>query len=194
MSKDDQTRARAEALMLAYAQGDARAFEALFDLLAPRLRAFFLRMFRESATADDLLQVTFLKMHRARTGFAPGRGVRPWAYAIAGRVGLDELRKRKRTLEDASDDVIERTAQAEPGSAEDAASAAERARRVREAIDRLPDGQRVVVHLHRFEELTFAEIARTLSTTEGAVKLRAFRAYENLRKLLAPLIEKERAA
>jgi RNA polymerase sigma-70 factor (ECF subfamily) len=51
-----------------------------------------------------------------------------------------------------------------------------------------------VIYLHRFEEMTFAEIAAVLGTSEGAVKLRAFRGYEKLREELAPLLEKDQAA
>jgi RNA polymerase sigma-70 factor (ECF subfamily) len=59
---------------------------------------------------------------------------------------------------------------------------------VRRAVDALPESQRVVIHLNRFEGLTFAEIARVLGTTEGAIKLRAFRAYGTLRQALAPAV------
>jgi RNA polymerase sigma-70 factor (ECF subfamily) len=52
---------------------------------------------------------------------------------------------------------------------------------VRAALDRLPESQRTVIHLHRYEGMTFVEIAQVLGTTPGAVKLRAFRGYEQLR-------------
>jgi len=55
----------------------------------------------------------------------------------------------------------------------------------------LPETQRVVVHLNRFEGMTFFEIAQVLGTTEGAVKLRAFRAYERLRRLLREYFHEE---
>jgi RNA polymerase sigma-70 factor (ECF subfamily) len=61
---------------------------------------------------------------------------------------------------------------------------------VRAALERLPEGQRVVIHLHRYEGMTFPEIAQVLGATPGAIKLRAFRGYETLRKdlegVLAP--------
>jgi len=58
---------------------------------------------------------------------------------------------------------------------------------VRRALDALPESQRTVIHLHRYEGLTFAEIAQVLGTTPGAVKLRAFRGYETLRITLQEL-------
>jgi RNA polymerase sigma-70 factor (ECF subfamily) len=65
----------------------------------------------------------------------------------------------------------------------------ERTARVRQAIDQLPESQRVVVQLHRFEGLTFAQIADILGTTALAVRARAFRAYETLRLELADLVQ-----
>jgi RNA polymerase sigma-70 factor (ECF subfamily) len=59
-----------------------------------------------------------------------------------------------------------------------------KAEAVRAAIKRLPESQRVVVHLHRYEELTFEQIADVLGTTPGAVRVRASRAYERLREEL----------
>src|SRR4051794_8718950 len=168
--------------MAAYVSGDRRAFEQLFARLAPRLHRFFRRSFGAEATADDLLQQTFLKLHRARATYDPAMRVAPWAFAIASRVRLDEFRRRKRLAEDGDEEALARADEARAvdppaGSALDA----DTADAVRRAVDALPESQRVVIHLNRFEDMTFAEIARVLGTTEGAVKLRAFRAYATLR-------------
>jgi len=61
--------------------------------------------------------------------------------------------------------------------------------RVRRALDALPESQRAVVHLHRYEGLTFAQVAAVLGTSEVAVRGRAFRAYGQLRKQLADLFD-----
>jgi RNA polymerase sigma-70 factor (ECF subfamily) len=180
-----------EALMAAYRAGDARAFDQLYALLGPKLHGFFMRSFNDKAVADDLLQTTMLKLHRARADFRDGLRLRPWVFSIAARVRLDEYRKRRRVTEELDE---ERLAQAEDrdSPADETASglvdAGDRASQVRAALAALPESQRVVIHLHRFEGLTFAEIGTVLGTSEGAVKLRAFRAYERLRKQLRPLL------
>src|SRR3954471_8709169 len=97
-----------EELMSAYAAGDARAFESLFARLAPRVHGFFLRSFRDEAVADDLLQVTFMKGHRAREQFDRTLRVAPWLFAVAARVRLDELRRRMRLPEDADEEAVAR--------------------------------------------------------------------------------------
>jgi len=177
-----------EKLMAAYVAGDGRAFEELFARLAPRLHRFFQRSFRTEATADDLLQTTFLKLHKARDSYKPDLRVAPWAFAIAARVRLDEFRRRKRLAEDGDEEALARADEAAATQARDEGGIdGDTADAVRRAVDALPESQRVVIHLNRFEGMTFAEIARVLGTTEGAIKLRAFRAYGALRQTLAPL-------
>ena len=174
-----------EDLMSAYVAGDARAFEKLFGRLAPRVHGFFLRSFRDSSVADDLLQVTFMKVHRARETYRKDSRVAPWLFAVAARVRLDELRRRLRLPEDADEEALARADEQAP---RDPPPDTELQNAVRAALERLPESQRAVIHLHRYEGMTFPEIAQVLGTTPGAVKLRAFRGYETLRKELVGVL------
>jgi RNA polymerase sigma-70 factor (ECF subfamily) len=174
-----------EELMSAYVAGNARAFEGLFARLAPRVHAFFLRSFRNEAVADDLLQVTFMKVHRARAQYRPELKLMPWLFAVAARVRLDELRRRLRLPEDADEDAVARADERAP---HEPPPSTELKEAVRAALDALPESQRTVIHLHRYEGMTFPEISRVLGTTPGAVKLRAFRGYETLRERLKGLL------
>jgi RNA polymerase sigma factor (sigma-70 family) len=178
-------------LMAAYVDGDQAAFAALFAATAPRLLAFFMRAVPDRALAEDLLQRTFERVHSARHRYQRGAPVRPWLFTIAAHVRVDELRRRYRlpsTLDDTALDALPDSAPA-PDEAPDQA---DRDARVRAAIDALPASQRVVVHLHRFEGMTFGEIGGVLGVKEGAVRIRAFRAYETLRGALAPMMGGER--
>jgi len=182
-----------EALMRAYVDGDRRAFARLFERLGPSVLSFFVRSLRNRTAAEDLVQATFLKIHRARASWRRDLPLRPWVFTIAARVRQDELRRTRGLAEVAGEEEI---AAAEPasGGAPDAEAALfrrSREQRVRDALDALPEAQRTVIHLHRFEDMTFAEIARVLGTTEGAVKLRAFRGYERLRSTLADLVKED---
>ncbi len=183
-----------ESLMVAYARGDSQAFRLLFARLAPRIHAFFRRSLGDATAADDLLQATFLKIHASRDRYRSEFSLRVWVFTIAARARLDELRRRYRLPEEAGEEELEKVANAssvECGPQMDAGEGRELAGRVREAVDQLPETQRVVVHLNRFEGMTFVEIAQVLGTTEGAVKLRAFRAYERLRRLLRECFHEE---
>ena len=173
--------------MLAWTGGDRRAFEALFTRLAPRLHGFFARSFRDEGIADDLLQVTFMKVHRARDQYRKEGRVLPWIFGVAARVRLDELRKRRRLPEDADEEAVERAEDQDGETPEQSLSQKDRAAAVQAALAALPESYRVVIHLHRFEGLSFPEIAQVLGSTAGAVKLRAFRGYERLRESLASL-------
>jgi RNA polymerase sigma factor (sigma-70 family) len=182
-----------ESLMAAYAAGDERAFLRLFATLAPKIHGFFLRSFGDRSVCDELLQTTFFRIHRARGSYRPDLALRPWIFTIAAHVRRDELRRRRRLREDPGEEAL--AAAEEAGALEHAPDAErgvdnrEAVERLRAALDALPESQRVVIHLHRFEGLTFAQIAGVLSTSEVAVRGRAFRAYAQLRKQLADLFE-----
>lgn len=175
--------------MEAYVAGDPRAFQILFERLAPALHGFFRRAAGDAA-ADDLLQATFMKVHGARGRWRRGERVRPWVFAIAGNVRVDWARREGRAAgEELREDEVE--AADDPGDPAADLLSRERGDRVRRALQKLPEAQRVVLELHRFEGLGFEEIGRALGISEGAAKLRAFRAYARLRGLLADLVSEE---
>src|SRR3954464_483688 len=90
-------------LMQRYCDGDASAFRELYALVAPRLLGYLLKMARSRALADDLLQQTFLKVHRARAAYVRGADPLPWIYSIAHRTFIDEVRKGKRSKVNVAD-------------------------------------------------------------------------------------------
>ena len=186
MKEDDSD----ETLMVAYVAGDRRAFEVLFARLAPKLHGFFQRTLRDTDMADELLQMTFLKLHQSRAQYRPELALRPWVFTIAASVRNDALRRRYRTAEVMDDEKLARAdeSQAIAVARESAGASADVAEQVRAAVERLPEAQRMVVHLHRFEGMTFGEIAKVLGANESAVRVRAFRAYELLRRELKGLL------
>ena len=186
-------------LMGRYCDGDALAFQALYQLLAPRLYGYLARMTRDRAVADDLLQATFLKIHRARSAYVRGADPVPWMYAIAHRTFLDEARRSKRAVVNLSreDELPEVHAQftGEPEGATEPAADPELARAALAALDTLPPQQREAVVLTKLDGKSIAEAAEIAGTTPGAMKVRAHRGYEALRKLLArPVAERDPVA
>ncbi|MEZ4301906.1 MAG: RNA polymerase sigma factor [Polyangiaceae bacterium] len=172
-----------------YACGETAAFAALHRALYPRLHAYLLRMRGSAHVADDLVQETFLRMHRARATFAPGASVVPWMYTIARNVLIDHTRsaRRRATSELPEGDAYEPV---DTGAdTESSAFASEAARTVERVLARLPPAQREAFVLLRYEGLSVADAANVLGATPAAVKLRAFRAYEALRAALAEKAE-----
>src|SRR5687768_1493259 len=95
--------------MAQYQTGSIDAFDRLHDALAADLKAYLTKLSRDPTRADDLLQETFLQMHRSRAAHTPGQPVRPWVFAIAKRVFLMYRRAtvRRQRLELASAAALE---------------------------------------------------------------------------------------
>ena len=173
-----------EALMARYqARTDRAAFEALFKRWAGKLHAFFRRALwgggrGADEAANDLVQKTFLHVHRARADYDGARAFRPWLYTIALNVRREEGRRRSRQREVLALEDESREPSVDPTTT----TASDRL--VRRALADLPDAQREVVVLHWYEELSFPEIAELVGATVPAVKVRAHRAYEALRERL----------
>src|ERR1700729_166170 len=93
-----QPRTDPDFAMERYAGGDSAAFAQVYDAIAPRLFGYLLRQTRDRSRAEDLVQQTMLHIHRARDRFIAGAEVRPWAFAIARRLLVDEIRRGRRII------------------------------------------------------------------------------------------------
>ncbi len=184
-------------LMGLYCDGDASAFRALYAALAPRLLGYLVRMTRDRAVADDLLQQTFFKVHRARAAYVRGADPVPWIYAIAHRTFLDEVRRGKRVAAVTEEGELPEVAAVLSGEAAEVAAGRpqvdpEHARAALAALASLPEQQREAVVLTKLDGKSIAEAAEIAGTTPGAMKVRAHRGYVALRKLLARSEQDER--
>ena len=186
--KADPASALLDAAMDRYARGDDSAFEEIYDGLAPRLQSFLLRYTQDRARAEDVVQQTMLQIHRARGRFTLGGQVVPWAFAIARRLLIDQHRRGGReVLAPSGDDNLTQLLEAVDARADDVVIAKEVAGKLADELARLPENQRVAFELIKQDGLSVAEAAQVLGTTVAAVKLRAHRAYEALRAVLAEL-------
>jgi RNA polymerase sigma factor (sigma-70 family) len=176
------------ALMEAYQAGDAGAFRELYALAAPRLYGYLAKLSRSRSVADDLLQQTFLKIHRARAAYVPGADPLPWFYSIAHRTFLDEARRIQRGIVRTAGDEVPEVPAGLDGAPDDRRDEPrvdpELARAAVDALGELPPQQREAVVLTKLEGKSVAEAAEIAGTTVGAMKVRAHRGYEALRRLL----------
>jgi RNA polymerase sigma-70 factor (ECF subfamily) len=160
-----------------YQQADPDAPATLVRALSPALLRFFRSQPASRENADDLLQETWLRIHRVRHTYRPGEPVLPWIYAIARRVRIDGYRRMRRiTLHEIAMEV--------PPDHAVQAEARDQAHEFDTLVAALPEAQRDVVTMLKVGGLTLEEVARATSSTVGAVKQKAHRAYERLRKLL----------
>ena len=170
--------------MRAYQSGDASAFDRLYAGLGPVLRRYLHSVARDATRVDDLVQETFLQLHRARRTYDPGRPVIPWVLAIARHVFLMDCRTRKRKGDAASVEFDETIDAGELGlerSPDEAVIARDRLRR---GLATLTPGTRRVVLLHHVQGWSFREIAARLGINSAAAKLRASRGVNALRTRL----------
>ncbi len=168
-----------------YARGERAAFNELYDSVAPRVFAYLRGQTRSAAMAEDVLQQTMLQMHRAHGSFISGSPVMPWAFAIARRLLIDELRRNQRNVLATAEQIDNQVAAGAPSSQpEGHVGARELANRLQEELERLPGTQRAAFELTRIEGLSHAEAAEALGISVSALKLRAHRAYVALRAII----------
>ncbi len=189
-----------EDAMIRFASGDDAALGRIYDLAAPALFTFLVRVCRDRSMAEDLTHETFLRIHRARGLYRPGAAVMPWIYSIGRRLFLDAIRVRgaeTRHQSPASGSSTSRRTDdpAEEGvgapSAEDLLADRELARDVDDALARIPETQAVAFRLLKGEGLSVAETAAVMGSSKAAVKVRAHRAYLALRLLLGKRLTTE---
>ena len=168
-------------LMVRYQAGDEFAFEEIYRLTVDTVSGYLGRWAR-STSRDDLVQETYLQVHRARRTYRPDLPFRPWLFSIARHVALWAARTRKRrwSREIGMDNYPEK-ASVEPQS--DFLMR----RRVEEAIAGLPANQREVVWLAQIEGMSSGEMSRVIGVTPGAIKVRLHRANMKLRAALDSL-------
>lgn len=167
-------------LFAAYAAGDREAFRRLFDRYGPLLTRVIARRVQGAEIVDDLVQQTFLQVHRARHDFRRDGNLRSWLIAIGLNVMRQHFRRTKRREEVPLADVGEHA----PSVPAHDPVAAERRRQLHAALAKLPDKQRTAIELHWLEGLSFPEVAEAVGAKVSAVKVRAHRGYAKLRELL----------
>ncbi|MBI2930494.1 MAG: sigma-70 family RNA polymerase sigma factor [Planctomycetes bacterium] len=173
-------------LMLRFQAGDERAFEELVLKHQKRILNVVYRALGDRAQAEDAAQDIFLKVYRARRSYRPQAKFSTWLYRIAVNHCLNEVRAR-RPGPIPMDDLLQEPVAHSP---DDQMNQTDLQRAVKEAIDALPENQRVAVILARFEDLSYEEIGEAMGLSLEAVKSVLFRAKENLKQRLGRFISR----
>jgi RNA polymerase sigma-70 factor, ECF subfamily len=173
---EPQSEEELESLMRRYQQAEADAASLLIDRISPQVFRFFLAQVRDRSRAEDLLQDFWLRVHKARPTYRSGEPVLPWIFGIARRVRIDDYRRRSRIgqHEFQSEELPQRAAQK---------SGPAIPYEVRDLLKNLPKSQRETIILLKVLGLSLEEVARATGTSVGAVKQKAHRAFETLRKI-----------
>lgn len=166
------------ALSGAVSLDDGEVLDRLYRRYAPELRDYFRRFETREVSSDDLVQETFLRVARYGASYDGIRPFRNWLFGIARNVGLAALSRRS------DPEALDRVVLTAPGDPGTMYRTREALRELEAALGRLSESDREVIRLGRIEGRSYREVGGILGVTEGAVKVRVFRALNRLRELL----------
>jgi len=146
------------------AAGDTTVFEEIYRRFGERMKSVAWNHLGNASDAEDAVQETFLKIHRAATTFTGEASFATWAYRILVNTCYDALRRRKRRVEETNLDDAETAVRTAP-NVDDTKRMA-----LRRMLDDLPEQRRAVFTLFEIEGLSHAEIAAILGISEGNSK------------------------
>jgi RNA polymerase sigma-70 factor (ECF subfamily) len=160
------------ALMIRYQGGSLEAFQEIYAQLAPGVRRYLSHMAGRSEIADDLLQETFLQMHRSRAAYNPEYAVRPWVFGLARNVFLMNRRAARNWAKVHETPVLPEADRL--GTRDE----------LRRGLAHLPPDQAEALLLHHEWGFSFEEIAGMLGISAAAARARASRGMAELRVAL----------
>ena len=185
--------------MLAYAQGQAAAFDELYARHEGALFRFVRRLLGASmaAQADEVFQDTWMRIISARASFVPqGAAWRTWAFTIAHNLAMDRLRASGREIgldaQEAGDDPLDwiaATLDMTHPSSEDTAFWRAAGRQLLHCLDELPDAQRAAFLLHHEDGVSVEELAQRLGLQFETAKSRLRYALQKLRGCMRQYLE-----
>jgi RNA polymerase sigma-70 factor (ECF subfamily) len=184
-------------LMLRFKNGDRSAFDTLFTKHTRSIVNFAYRFVRNREIAEELAQEVFLKVYENAAGYSVRAKFTSWLYAIATNICLNEIRKpqfraKHQLLEHTRPDGgRDEEMKLEFGTAAGPDTIFERhaiGAVIKDALEQIPEKQRIAFILNKYQELSYAEVAEVMDSTEKAVKSLIHRAKEALAERLQPLM------
>lgn len=183
--QDRERRQEEIELVAAMSRGSSDALAVLYDRYSPMLMALAVRVLRDPAEAEEILQEAFLQAWRQAKRYDPSRSsVVTWLVLLTRSRAIDRLRSRRvaeRTVTAVRDEQT--TVHTSPTGVRDVLLQ-ERRTRLRQELARLPEAQREVLELAFFRGLTQREIAEETGTPLGTIKTRSLLAMKKLRQAL----------
>ncbi len=176
-------------LMLRVREGDESSFALLLEKHRNSVIHFLFRMVQNRAIAEELAQEVFLRVYRSRESYEPTAKFTTWLFRITTHLALNHVRDRRNdrlndSIDNNAEDAVPRQLADRVTNVEQRLLKDARLSEVRNAIEQLPEKQRLAVLLHKYQEMEYSQIAGVLGCSDSAVKSLLFRAYETLRDRL----------
>jgi RNA polymerase sigma-70 factor (ECF subfamily) len=173
------------ALVARVADGDAHAFEALYDRYRSRAFGLAVRLTRRRSIAEEVTQDAFVNLWRNAGSYDPARGnLGSWLLTFVRHRAIDSLRSGRRRERDVELEGVAERLEA-PGRTDEEVSRREESLGARRLLEKLPADQREVIELAYFGGLSQSEIATKVGIPLGTVKGRSRLALERLRRSVA---------
>jgi RNA polymerase sigma factor (sigma-70 family) len=167
------------ALMLKVKGGDLDRLGSLFERYKKPLFGFFYGMNRDSALSEDLVQNVFFRILKYRYLFRGEGDFRTWLFHIARNVNNDHYRKNRLGKAEAVEKWHDQLVSDDPHTTY--LQQQEESQLLTAALEKLPPDKREILLLSKFQEKKYSEIGVILGCSEGAVKVKVFRALQELR-------------
>ncbi len=173
------------ALMTGVRDGDLDKLGLLFERYKRPLYGFFYGMNKDQELSEDLVQNTFFRILKYRHLFRGEGDFKTWMFHIARNVSHDHYRKNKIKVKEAVEKWEDRLGHTENRANE--MMAADERNLLDLALDRLPEDKREIILLSKYQERKYKEIGELLGCSEGTVKVKVFRALQELKVLYKQL-------
>lgn len=178
------------ALIALLVNGDVRALEALYARYSRPIFSLAMRIVGNEADAEEVMQDVLERVWRRAPTFDPSRGrFGSWVLGMTHHVAIDLLRRRQRRPQSIDTEAAEQVVALTPDGGPDVAETViqnEEARRVRQALQELPESQQQAIELAFFKGLSHLEIAAATGDPLGTIKTRIRRGMERLKAVLGP--------
>jgi len=183
-------------LVEACKQGDRRAFKVLMQRYQRKVYAVAFGFVRNREDALDVVQESFIKVHRYLDKFEGNSSFYTWLYRIVANLCIDRLRKAKRHRDVQFDDALRHDAEdsatdlsvvglTQFGDPADMVKRKEILQAVTESLEHLSDKHRAVIVMRELQGMTYEEMAQAMECSKGTIMSRLFHARRNMQKLLA---------
>ncbi len=180
-----------EDLMARIAKGDQDAFEILVNRHQTSVLNLIYRFVGDRTQAKDLAQEVFIRVWQAAKSYEPKAKFTTWIYRITANRCFNELKSSRRKKwfsfnrsDEDGEHAFEETLADSAPSAEDLLLEKERSRQISDALQSLPDNQRMALVLKRYDDLSYQEIAQIIGCSVSAVESLLVRAKRTLQEKL----------
>jgi RNA polymerase sigma factor (sigma-70 family) len=172
-------------LMLKVKSGDIDRLGLIFERYNKALYGYFLNLTGKTDISEDLVQNVFIRILKYRTRYRGDGNFSIWIYKIAHNIFIDYVKKKNKL--ELSGNIDEWANELSDSHSGESNSMEEMVNTLEKALLQLPEKKREILTLSRYKELKYREISEILGCSESAVKVRIFRALDELRKIYKEL-------